>query len=313
VDEAFAVRDFPAGVRDSDDIFEGIFAPEPAVPAGGPSQREDISLLPEEGVGSPFSPEGGDFPEPPESVPAPREPEAPPVAQADAPPAEPEPEPPAREDATPFVIDLEDNYAESSFQALLEGPPRQGEPAWVEPEETRILPVQDELPFPESPQAEEGEEETPEGVAPFVRPPFLRRLAAFAVDSLIILALVGAFVLGAAAAFYLKGLSVGWIVTSFWPGQALVPFLLLGILVSAVYHVTWIWQTGGTPGKRMAGLEVRTVAGEAPNLPTSLVRWLGSLVSALPFGLGFLWAGFQPRGRGWHDLWAGTVVRLRGT
>jgi uncharacterized RDD family membrane protein YckC len=39
-----------------------------------------------------------------------------------------------------------------------------------------------------------------------------------------------------------------------------------------------------------------------------VIRLLCYFVSALPFCLGFLWAAFDRRKRGWHDKIAGTVV-----
>ena len=40
----------------------------------------------------------------------------------------------------------------------------------------------------------------------------------------------------------------------------------------------------------------------------SFMRWLGYWVSALPFGLGFLWSIFDDDDRAWHDRWAKSVV-----
>jgi uncharacterized RDD family membrane protein YckC len=38
---------------------------------------------------------------------------------------------------------------------------------------------------------------------------------------------------------------------------------------------------------------------------------LGYYVSAIPFGLGLLWVGIDPKKQGWHDKLAGTVVIRR--
>jgi uncharacterized RDD family membrane protein YckC len=35
--------------------------------------------------------------------------------------------------------------------------------------------------------------------------------------------------------------------------------------------------------------------------------------SALPLGLGFAWAAWDPRGQAWHDRIAGTVVVATGS
>ena len=39
-----------------------------------------------------------------------------------------------------------------------------------------------------------------------------------------------------------------------------------------------------------------------------LLRYLGYYISLIPFGLGFLWVGIDPRKQGWHDKIASTVV-----
>ncbi|WP_077033563.1 RDD family protein [Pelomonas sp. KK5] len=77
----------------------------------------------------------------------------------------------------------------------------------------------------------------------------------------------------------------------------------------AVYFVGfWSWQ-GTTPGKAAAGLRVVDAdTGERPGPLRSLLRGLGYIVSALPLGLGFLWAKFDGGGRAWHDRLAGTRV-----
>jgi uncharacterized RDD family membrane protein YckC len=38
------------------------------------------------------------------------------------------------------------------------------------------------------------------------------------------------------------------------------------------------------------------------------LRYIGTILSAIPFGLGFIWVGFDKRKQGWHDKIAGTVV-----
>ncbi|MBT9500659.1 MAG: RDD family protein [Burkholderiaceae bacterium] len=84
------------------------------------------------------------------------------------------------------------------------------------------------------------------------------------------------------------------------------------LLPALICIVFWSWQ-GATPGKLLAGIRVIDMrSGARPGLWQSLLRWLGYFVSALPLGLGLLWAAIDPDKRAWHDRLAGTqVVRRR--
>jgi len=83
------------------------------------------------------------------------------------------------------------------------------------------------------------------------------------------------------------------------------------LLPAAVFIVGWA-RWGCTPGKLL--LELRVVdarTGERPGWVQSGIRYIGYLVSALPLGLGFLWAAFDRNGAALHDKLAGTrVVRI---
>jgi uncharacterized RDD family membrane protein YckC len=80
---------------------------------------------------------------------------------------------------------------------------------------------------------------------------------------------------------------------------------LIGALAVLLF---WV-EKGATPGKSVLGLRiVDAETGGAPTLGRFALRYIGYLVSALPFGLGYLWALWDPRRQGWHDKMAGTVV-----
>jgi len=94
------------------------------------------------------------------------------------------------------------------------------------------------------------------------------------------------------------------------PGAGSISHLVLagGIpLLSALYHVTFWRVTGHTPGKWLLGLKVQRLDGGPLTLGQALLRFVGYLVSALPFYAGFLWV-LGPRRRTWHDRLAGTEV-----
>lgn len=64
----------------------------------------------------------------------------------------------------------------------------------------------------------------------------------------------------------------------------------------------------GTPGKRMNGLKITTLAGERIGIARSALRFAASLASWATAGLGFVACFWNPRRRTLHDYVAGTVV-----
>lgn len=75
----------------------------------------------------------------------------------------------------------------------------------------------------------------------------------------------------------------------------------------------WI-KVQTTPGKMaFRGIIVDAETGGHPTPRQFAIRYIGYLVSTLPFGLGFIWAAFHPRKQAWHDLLAGTLVVTKPT
>jgi uncharacterized RDD family membrane protein YckC len=84
--------------------------------------------------------------------------------------------------------------------------------------------------------------------------------------------------------------------------------LINWVLPAAAIIVFWLTRKA-TPGKMAIGARVVDAAtGKAITLRQGIVRYLGYYVSILPFCLGLLWVGFDPRKQGFHDKLAGTVV-----
>ncbi|WP_213086221.1 RDD family protein [Roseateles sp. DAIF2] len=88
--------------------------------------------------------------------------------------------------------------------------------------------------------------------------------------------------------------------------------LAINWLLPALLCITfWTWQ-GATPGKLLTGIRVVDArSGARPSPAQAALRWVGYLLSALPLGLGFAWAGFDPDRLAWHDKLAGTRVVRR--
>ncbi len=79
------------------------------------------------------------------------------------------------------------------------------------------------------------------------------------------------------------------------------------------YWVLFTGLRGQTPGKMVMGLHVVRPGRPVPGIGPALAReTLGKLMSVLSLGLGYAWAGWDPRKQTWHDKLAGTyVVRTR--
>ncbi len=81
----------------------------------------------------------------------------------------------------------------------------------------------------------------------------------------------------------------------------------------AGYFIGFWARAGQTPGMRAWHLRLQTARGGTPSLAMATVRFAAALLSAAPFGLGFLWMVHDARSRTWHDRLSGTrVIRISG-
>jgi uncharacterized RDD family membrane protein YckC len=96
-------------------------------------------------------------------------------------------------------------------------------------------------------------------------------------------------------------------------GLGLLHVMLDGVLPIVVILFCWT-RWGATPGKFLMGLRVVDVVSGGPiTLGQSIRRLLGYLVGFLTLYIGFAWAIWDKRCRGWQDYLAGTqVVREPG-
>ena len=85
-------------------------------------------------------------------------------------------------------------------------------------------------------------------------------------------------------------------------------YALIITWVGGVYFVGWWTFTATTPAMWIFGLRITRINGERVGFVRALVRYLAFGVSALFFGLGFLWVLFDRRHQAWHDKIARTVV-----
>lgn len=90
--------------------------------------------------------------------------------------------------------------------------------------------------------------------------------------------------------------------------QASIVAVTLYYLSCVLYFIVPIALYGQTLGKRICGLKVEKIDGSPITWGTSIIRYLGYIVSMLPLYFGFIWIGISSDKRGLHDLIAGTRV-----
>ncbi|MEK6281129.1 MAG: RDD family protein [Acidobacteriota bacterium] len=137
-------------------------------------------------------------------------------------------------------------------------------------------------------------------VVPAVRAPFSLRCGAILIDYIILVAIVAFSTLisrllgGGARAAGNSSETIGIVLALF------AAALDLGVLPGL---------TGLTVGKWATGLRIRRADGTAIGIGRAFLRhFVGYPAAFLTLGLGFLAAAFTRRGRGLHDLIAGTIV-----
>ncbi len=98
------------------------------------------------------------------------------------------------------------------------------------------------------------------------------------------------------------------------PGLLLCVAALLGYLIffppilSMAYFTILHAYKGQTLGKAFMGIQVATVDDTPLSMGRSFLRWVGTLLSALPMAAGFFWAFVDQRHQAWHDKVACTKV-----
>jgi uncharacterized RDD family membrane protein YckC len=98
-------------------------------------------------------------------------------------------------------------------------------------------------------------------------------------------------------------------------GNSAETFALVIALVVAILNLGILpGFTGLTLGKWATGLRIERTGGQDIGVGRSILRhFIGYPLSFLFFGIGFLLPAFTSRGRGLHDIIAGTIVVREGT
>lgn len=118
-----------------------------------------------------------------------------------------------------------------------------------------------------------------------------RRLVALSVDTVLVTAAVGAFVVtaekiaGALPTGVNAAITAALTLTVFW----------------IMYQLLFFSLSNQTPGMRMARIGLCTLSDENPSRVAMRRRVLAQSIAVLPFGLGMLWALLDDDRLGWHD------------
>jgi uncharacterized RDD family membrane protein YckC len=129
------------------------------------------------------------------------------------------------------------------------------------------------------------------------------RVIAFAADAIVIDVVV--WLVGGIVAVTASALGVTQVVqTLLLAGGAVI-----ALLWASGYFVFFWATTGQTPGDRIMRIRVRRAAEDRPlSVRRSIVRFVGAILAALPFFLGYAMILFDAQRRGLHDRMAHSVV-----
>jgi uncharacterized RDD family membrane protein YckC len=128
--------------------------------------------------------------------------------------------------------------------------------------------------------------------------PLPRRLGAMLYDGLLVLALLFMATIPFIA---LRGGE---------PVEAGDPLYQLTMLIVAWFFYVGFWtRSGRTLGMQSWRLQLESADGTRPGVSPATVRFLGAILSWLPFGLGFWWSLWDREGLTWHDRLSGTRIR----
>lgn len=109
------------------------------------------------------------------------------------------------------------------------------------------------------------------------------------------------------------------------PAASIILFLTFaegtdGTTVSIPVWIVTLWfyfaifessSAQATFGKKLLGIYVARSSGENASFRQTSIRFFAKTLSALPLGVGVMWANYNPKHQMFHDLFADTVVVIR--
>jgi len=85
--------------------------------------------------------------------------------------------------------------------------------------------------------------------------------------------------------------------------------LIVAIVLWIAYQALFFAFSTATPGMRFVRIGLCTFRDENPSRKSMRRRILAILLSAVPFGLGFIWAALDEEKLSWHDRVSGMYQR----
>lgn len=127
-----------------------------------------------------------------------------------------------------------------------------------------------------------------------------RRLFAIFYDGFLLIAIL--FIVTAAANALNHGKAIE-------PGDSFYPLYVLVIFVLSYLYFAWFWIHGGQSlGMKTWQIKIQSDDNNRISWRTTAIRFVSAIFSWGIFGLGFLWAIYDKKNRGWHDLSSKTVL-----
>ncbi len=81
------------------------------------------------------------------------------------------------------------------------------------------------------------------------------------------------------------------------------------IIVMGIFTASFWFYKSATPGKMLLGMKIVDAATlQDPTKIQLILRYIGYIISAIPFMMGFFWIAFNKKKQGWHDLISKTMV-----
>lgn len=109
-------------------------------------------------------------------------------------------------------------------------------------------------------------------------------------------------------AMIIDGIILG-IITGILFGAAREPGFGASFIVGVAYQWYFLTrQNGQTPGKMVMKIRVIKTTGEPLSDTDTIIRYVGTYINSVIFGLGWFWALWDENRQGWHDKLANTYV-----
>lgn len=147
----------------------------------------------------------------------------------------------------------------------------------------------------------------PEGLV--IHAGFWRRVAAYTADSFVLSIVMG----------ILFGVIFAASTAAIASDHGGIAFALMGLGYVLLIVIAWLYfakfesgATQATPGKRLMGLKVTDDKGQRISFGRATGRFFGKIVTGIiPFGIGYMLAGWTGRKQALHDMMAGTCIVFR--